>query len=84
MEQSVEVDKKQERHLLIKRPQIKPSQRIEGTKIDDAYDELHGKYSELIMAVGIKHPGETRHQTALKYIVNAEACTSEPEQGAKE
>jgi hypothetical protein len=29
-------------------------------------------YSELIMAVGRKYPGETRHQTALRYIRMAE------------
>lgn len=30
-------------------------------------------YSELIYAVGVKHDGETRHETALRYIVKAEA-----------
>jgi hypothetical protein len=30
------------------------------------------KYHELIMAVSMVHPGETRHQTALRYIVKAE------------
>lgn len=32
-------------------------------------------YNELIMAVGKKHPGETRHQTALRYIQQAERPT---------
>jgi len=30
------------------------------------------KYNELILAVGNKHEGETRHQTALRYIKQAE------------
>ena len=30
------------------------------------------QYEELIMAVGNKYPGETRHQTALRYIRQAE------------
>ena len=29
-------------------------------------------YHELLYAVGNKHPGETRHQTALRYIQQAE------------
>ncbi len=32
------------------------------------------KYSELLMAVGKKYIGETRHQTALRYIQQAEAA----------
>lgn len=34
-------------------------------------DEL---YNELIFAVGNKYPNETRHQTALRYIQQAETC----------
>lgn len=33
-------------------------------------------YYELIMAVARKYPGETRHQTALRYIQRAETTTS--------
>ena len=33
---------------------------------------LQMKYDELIFAVGSKFPGETRHETALKYIKAAE------------
>ena len=29
-------------------------------------------YHDLLMSVGKKHPGETRHQTAKRYILNAE------------
>ena len=35
----------------------------------DVYRE---RYLELIMAVGLKYPNETRHQTALRYIISAE------------
>jgi hypothetical protein len=31
-------------------------------------EEMEKKYSELIMAVENKYEGETRHQTALRYI----------------
>ena len=34
--------------------------------------ELEAKYNELIMAVASKYPKETRHQTALRYINDAE------------
>ena len=34
-------------------------------------DEL---YNELLFAVGNKYPNETRHQTALRYIQQAETC----------
>lgn len=39
----------------------------------DSVSELKTKYNELIMAVARKHPNETRHQTALRYIKNAES-----------
>lgn len=35
-------------------------------------EERGRKYYELIYAVSMKHPGETRHETALKYIRRAE------------
>jgi hypothetical protein len=38
-------------------------------------------YNELIMAVGNKYEGETRHQTALRYIKEAE---NQPDQTAVE
>lgn len=38
-------------------------------------------YYELIMNVGNAYPGETRHQTALRYIKNAERLDGTPEQG---
>ena len=39
------------------------------------------KYAELLMSVGNKYEGETRHQTALRYIREAEMSTDEA--GAK-
>ena len=38
----------------------------------DKLAELREKYNELLYAVGNKHPDETRHQTALRYIQQAE------------
>ena len=35
------------------------------------------KYDELIMAVERKHPNETRHETALRYIKETELRSSE-------
>lgn len=35
--------------------------------------EIADKYWELIYAVAMKHPDETRHQTALRYITEREA-----------
>lgn len=40
-------------------------------------DFWHNKYQELLMAVGNKYPGETRHETALRYIRKAEMCKQE-------
>lgn len=39
--------------------------------------ELQAKYNELLFAVARKHAGESRHETALRYIRNAEAPTKE-------
>lgn len=36
---------------------------------------IRAKYNELIMSVGNKYPNETRHQTALRYILQAENNT---------
>ena len=38
----------------------------------DAVQELADKYHELLWAVARKFPGETRHETALRYIREAE------------
>jgi hypothetical protein len=44
-------------------------------RIHKQLNELQQAYNELIMAVGMKFPNETRHQTALKYIQQAENNT---------
>lgn len=40
-------------------------------------EESDKKYNELIFAVGMKHKGETRHETALRYIRQAETSNGE-------
>ncbi len=39
---------------------------------DPPEDDITAKYYELIYAVGKKYPSESRHETALRYIRNAE------------
>ena len=36
-------------------------------------EELRHRYNELLYAVASKHEGETRHETALRYILEREA-----------
>ena len=38
--------------------------------------EVEGRYHELLYAVGNKYEGESRHQTALRYIQQAEVINS--------
>ena len=38
----------------------------------DEVEALEAKYYELILAVVMKHEGETRHETAMRYIVERE------------
>lgn len=45
--------------------------------IQQAREEAREPYHELILAVGNKYEGETRHETALRYIRQAEQGTSE-------
>lgn len=40
-------------------------------------------YHDLIMAVGNKHPGETRHQTAKRYIIEAESLNTGSEEASQ-
>jgi hypothetical protein len=44
--------------------------------------KLEALYGELLTAVGKKTPGETRHQTALRYIQQAERPNNDPTQQA--
>jgi len=43
----------------------------------DDPQEIIDKYAELIFAVARAFPGETRHQTALRYIMEAESRNNE-------
>lgn len=45
--------------------------------------ELKAKYYELIFAVATKTKGETRHQTALRYIMQREDHMGEPTKQAQ-
>ena len=42
-------------------------------------EKMREDYHELIMTVGNKYPDETRHQTALRYIQNAENRSNGPD-----
>lgn len=42
------------------------------------------RYYELLYAVEKKHPGETRHETALRHIKQAEAQTGDAGQASRE
>ena len=46
--------------------------RTELERAESRLREAQAQYDELIYAVAQKWPGETRHQTALRYIQNAE------------
>lgn len=39
-------------------------------------DNLEGKYNEILLSVEKKHPNETRHETALRYIKERENSIS--------
>jgi len=47
-------------------------------ELQQALAAAEGKYHELIMAVARKFPNETRHETALRYIRQAEQQATEP------
>lgn len=65
------------RILAMREPPEHPMQRM-------PYAHLAGLYSELLSAVARKFPGETRHQTALRYIKEAEGTSRNgPPQCAK-
>ena len=51
---------------------------------EEEASEFSRRYEELIFAVAIKHPGETRHETALRYIRQAEGPGSSAALAAKE
>jgi hypothetical protein len=41
------------------------------------FKEIHEKYYDLLYQVAVKHPEETRHQTAKRYIRAAESPSNE-------
>jgi hypothetical protein len=45
---------------------------IGGKSLEVCYDEISKLYNELIHAVCKKYPNESRHETALRYIKQAE------------
>lgn len=45
---------------------------------EDTEAEVRELYCELILAVESKHPGVTRHETALRYIQEREAKCEGP------
>lgn len=56
--------------------------RLHGEKIQNEQtqillggESISARYHELLMQVGHKYPGETRHQTALRYLRQAETQT---------
>jgi hypothetical protein len=52
----------------------------------DEWNDSQKKYHELLMAVESKYPGETRHETALRYIMEREgrACGVSKERGVRD
>ena len=47
-------------------------------RMEQQLAELRDQYNDLIMQVAMKHPDETRHETAKRYIYNAEHQDNEP------
>jgi len=45
-------------------------------------EALRNKYSEILYGVATKHPGESRHETALRYILERENRSSGPTSAA--
>jgi hypothetical protein len=45
--------------------------------VSDPEPDYKAKYFELLFAVGLKHAGESRHETALRYIRQAEEPSNE-------
>ena len=73
----LEAEKEERRHQWDKRK--------EAERSDVRSESVHGVdykalYHELLFGVGNKWPGETRHQTALRYIQQAERGSDNPSQ----
>jgi hypothetical protein len=52
------------------------------SELEAENNQLQKRYNELIMGVATKHPGESRHETALRYIQNTE-LSSYPKRTAR-
>ena len=60
---------------------MNPLDAVVMPKITEDYDK---KYHELLLAVGRKFTNETRHETALRYIQEAEANVGDEDKENKE
>ena len=55
--------------------------KLEATRKEmEKCEEISKKYYELLYGVASKFPDESRHETALRYILNAEKCGNNAEQ----
>jgi hypothetical protein len=54
----------------------------DGTQLCGGDPKWQSLYLELLVAVGRKFPNESRHETALRYILSAESQTHEAAKGA--
>lgn len=50
---------------------------------EQAFISVNAKYNELLFAVERKFPNETRHETALRYILEAESKENQTECAVK-
>jgi hypothetical protein len=50
----------------------------EAASMLERLEGVEQKYNELLYAVATKHPGETRHETALRYIRERERRIDRP------
>ena len=51
-------------------------------ELEAELERLRERYNDLIMQVARKHPNETRHDTAKRYIYDAEHQACQPTQSA--
>ena len=70
--ESLQAELEAERAELKKQYQIEIRTNENYTHAREQYLAISDMYSELLHAVESKHNGETRHETALKYIKQAE------------
>jgi Cft2 family RNA processing exonuclease len=70
-----------ESRIKVLETEIKDRHEAEQVALKELFDSdehikvLEGKYNELIFAVHNKYPNESRHETTLRYIRNAENPT---------